>query len=246
MSTTLKQLALRFLPAPAMRYVRARHYRQSLRTYDIHAEPDLLGCRALIQPGDTVLDIGGNIGVYTRFCAEFVGPTGHVYALEPVPETFSYLQGNVRALGLRNVDCLNVAASDHDSDDGRMFVPEYTTGGANLYESSLSSEGNVQVRTARLDTLFPELRPSFLKIDVEGHEIACIQGAEQLLRRSHPVLLIEVAHEEIFPLLGSLGYRAFWYDAGSFRPRSEGAKHTNYFFFPEGQEPPLSQGAALP
>ncbi len=81
-------------------------------------------------------------------------------SLEPVPETYSYLTGNVRALNLKNVQCFNVAASDHDDDAGSvMSIPQYDTGGKNLYTAKLSSEGNVAVKVARLDTLFPELTP---------------------------------------------------------------------------------------
>jgi hypothetical protein len=61
-----------------------------------------------------------------------------VIALEPVPETFSYLSGNVRSLGLANVRCLQIAASDHDSQMESMYVPQYSAGGANLYESKIS------------------------------------------------------------------------------------------------------------
>src|SRR5271169_5397775 len=108
----VKQLALQYLPDSLARIARSYHYRNSLRHYDIDAEPDLHACRSILTEGDTFLDVGANIGVYTRFCSEFVGPSGKVFSLEPVPETFSYLAGNVRALNLNNVTCLNVAASD--------------------------------------------------------------------------------------------------------------------------------------
>ncbi len=231
-SLALKQFAFRYLPQPVLRYARSIHYRRSLRDYDISKEPDLLGCKQLIQAGDTVLDIGGNIGVYSRFCSQFAGPAGRVIALEPVPQTFSYLQGNVRALGLRNVTCINVAASDTDSDDRTMFVPEYPTGGENLYEASLCSNGNVRVKTVRLDTLFPELSPAFIKIDVEGHELSCLQGGLELLRRAHPAVMIEVMHEETFVLMQSLGYRTCSFLDGEFRPRRAGEARTNWFFLP--------------
>ena len=232
-SSALKQLAFRYLPASLLRYARSVHYQRSLRDYDMAMEPDLLGCKQLIRPGDTVLDIGGNIGVYTRFCSEFVGSSGRVFTLEPVPQTFAYLQSNVRALGLRNVECRNVAASDVDSDDARMMVPDYATGGENLYEASLSEKGNIPVRTARLDRLFPELRPSFIKIDVEGHEVACLKGAAELLKRAKPALMIEVLHEETFAIMEGHGYRTCSFSGSSFQPRVTGEKRTNWFFLPD-------------
>src|SRR5215472_1991138 len=153
---SLKQIALKYLPDSVLKSVRTRHYQNQLKHYPLSEEPDLLGCKALLRPGDTVFDIGANIGVYTRFCSEFVGPTGQVHSLEPIPETFSYLSRNVEALGLRNVTLYNLAASDNVSDRAAMSMPQYASGGANIYEASLSDSGDIPVKTTRLDTLFPQ------------------------------------------------------------------------------------------
>jgi FkbM family methyltransferase len=229
---TLKQLALRYLPNNMLRIVRSFHYRSSIKRYDIDDEPDLRACRSILEPGDTVLDVGANIGVYTRFCAEFVGPSGRVISLEPVPETYSYLVGDVRALKLKNVECLNIAASDHDSDSGRMTIPQYSTGGANLYEAKLSPDGNVPVKVAKLDTLCAGLAPAFIKCDVEGHEVECINGALNLIRRCQPTWMVEVSTQETFELFRSLNYAAFFYEEWEFRPYDSARPATNYFFFP--------------
>jgi len=229
---TMKRLALAYLPDRLLKIARSYHYRNSLRHYDVNTEPDLRACQSILKPGDTVLDIGANIGVYTRFCSEFVGPSGRVISLEPVPETYSYLTSNVKALKLKNVECLNIAASDHDDDSGRMSIPQYSTGGANLYESQLSSEGNVQVKVAKLDTLFPDLTPAFIKCDVEGHDVACINGASNLIRRCKPKWMVEVSKKETFELFHSLNYIPFIYEEGKFRPYDPTQSAVNYFFFP--------------
>jgi FkbM family methyltransferase len=229
----MKDLALRYLPDGLLRVARSVHYRNSLKHYDINVEPDLHACRGLIKEGDTALDVGANIGVYTRFCSEFVGSTGRVFSLEPVPETYSYLTGNVRALNLKNVQCFNVAASDHDDDSGRMTIPQYDSGGRNLYTAKLSSEGNVAVKVAKLDTLFPDLNPSFIKCDVEGHEVACIKGALNLIRRCQPIWMVEVSGQETFELLFSLNYEAFTYEEQTFRPYDPSRPSANSFFFPK-------------
>lgn len=229
----MKQLALKYLPDRLLKAVRSIHYSASLKRYDIDAEPDLRACKDILAPGDTVLDIGANIGVYTRFCSEFVGPSGHVISLEPVPETFSYLSHNVRSLRLGNVDCLNCAASDHDNDSDLMLVPQYSKGGANLYEAALSSEGNIRVRSAKLDTLFPDLSPQFIKCDVEGHELACVHGALDMIQRCLPKWMVEVTRRETFELFDSLDYAVFFYDGRKFSPCDSSHVTTNYFFFPK-------------
>lgn len=229
---SLKQLALKYLPNPILRSIRARRYQSSLRRYSISAEPDLMGCKALLNPGDTVLDIGANIGVYTRFCSEFVGPAGHVHSLEPVPETYSYLVRNVRSLGLTNVTCYDLAASDQNRSKATMSMPDYATGGPNIYEARISDHGDIPVTTSRIDTLFPYLSPRLIKCDVEGHELAAINGARELIARSRPHWLIEVSNSETFDLMASLGYEPFVWQQGSFIPKSRSIKVANYFFFP--------------
>ena len=227
----LRQLALKYLPASTLRAVRSVHYQYQLKHYPTAREPDLQGCKALLQPGDTVLDIGANIGVYTRFCSQFVGPSGQVHSLEPIPETFSYLAGNVRSIGLTNVTCYNLAASDKDQVHATMTMPEYTTGGANIYEARLSDDGDIPVKTARLDTLFAHLSPRLIKCDVEGHELACINGARELIARSHPRWVVEVTKAETFALFASMNYDAYIWNDGTFRRHTPADKVPNYFFF---------------
>ncbi|HTV07958.1 MAG TPA: FkbM family methyltransferase [Candidatus Aquilonibacter sp.] len=227
---SLKRLALKYLPGPILRPIRARHYDSLLRDFPLTKEPDLLGCKALLSLGDTVLDVGANIGVYTRFCSQFVGGSGHVHSLEPIPETYSYLVRNVRSLGLNNVTCYNFAASDKDRDDAAMSMPEYSGGGANIYEARLSNDGNIPVKTTRLDTLFPNLSPRLIKCDVEGHEVEAIGGAREIIGRSRSHCLVEVKNLEAFDLFASLGYEPFIWRQGKFLPKTADDKALNYFF----------------
>lgn len=232
----LKQLALKYLPQSLLRPVRSLHYQKQLRRYPLEQEPDIFGCKSLLQQGDTVLDIGANIGVYTRFCSEFVGPGGHVYALEPIPETYFYLTGNVHSLGLRNVTCYNLAASDTEKDHARMSMPEYASGGSNIYEAHLSDEGEIPVKTVRLDTLFHNVSPQLIKCDVEGHEIACIQGARELIARCRPRWMVEVSRPQTFDLFASLNYQPFVWEKQRFRPRNAADNLPNFFFFASEDE----------
>src|SRR3954471_15548180 len=75
-----------------------------------------------IQRGDVVLDIGANIGFYTKILSELVGSTGKVYAFEPDKTNFSYLKKNTA--NLNNVMLINKAVSD-------------STGKITLYQSEL-------------------------------------------------------------------------------------------------------------
>ena len=63
----------------------------------------------LVKPGDSVLDIGANVGWYTNHLSLLVGEPGKVYSIEPIPETFALLRAVVGELGLSNVESLNYA-----------------------------------------------------------------------------------------------------------------------------------------
>jgi len=162
--------------------------------------PDLLRCREYIREGDCVLDLGANIGTYSKVLSEWAGPTGRVHAFEPIRETFGYLTAGIRKLGLRNVTCHNAAVSWHTG-EGRMMIPD-----ANMYKAEISDRGS-SVRLVRLDDLFAE-RISFIKCDVEGHELQVIQGSEKLLRTWHPTWLMEVSRPDVTEVMRSYGYRA--------------------------------------
>ena len=180
------------------RVLRRKYYLHLLKSAE--PEPDALSCRQYIKAGDCVLDIGANIGVYSKFLSGWVGDQGRVHAFEPVRETFDYLSQSVRKLGLDNVVCYHAAVSSANG-EGKMSVPD-----GNFYRARLSDRGQ-QVSLVKLDDLFAG-EVSFIKCDVEGHEMEVIEGAAKLIERCHPVWLIEVAHPETLELMRDRGYRA--------------------------------------
>ena len=208
------------LPLSVEKYIRRLHYCRKLR---IHAaEADAQACRSFLHPGDIAIDVGANIGTYSKLFSECVGPQGSVHALEPVPETFDYLLYNVRHLGLRNVFCYQVAASDY-SGTSHMSMPVWEGGRRNIYESRLDEHGDIAVRVLRLDDLFAGMKPALIKIDVEGNELQLIKGARQLLTTYHPPLLVEVSSPQTAPLLAELGYTI----------SKEGTGPNRFFLHPE-------------
>jgi FkbM family methyltransferase len=155
--------------------------------------------------GATVLDLGANLGIYSKALSGMVGPRGHVHAVEMMPETYSYLARNVARFG--NVTCYNVGVSDRTGAQYARLPKRLRGGGGHIYRAHLADSG-MEVNTRRLDDLFPDLEPSFIKCDVEGEEAAVVRGATDLILRCHPVWLIETSGTEIFDLLHAHGYRA--------------------------------------
>ena len=80
----------------------------------LEREKELGILNQFIKPGDTVLDIGANFGVYTHEFSKLVGSEGKVYSFEPIPETYGRLCYCVDKLNLNNVEVFDVALSDRD------------------------------------------------------------------------------------------------------------------------------------
>jgi FkbM family methyltransferase len=233
------------LPEPAMTQVRKYHYLRKIRSLKATEETDLSIAVKLLAPGDGAVDCGANFGLYTRFFGETVGSSGRVFSVEPIPSTFAVLSSNVRGLGLRHVTLFNKAVSDRPG-QLTMSVP-IQGGGRNFYQAHILRPGETvgpndrafTVEIAPLDQLIPaDAGIRLMKVDVEGHELPCIRGAVQLLRRDQPALLIEVSGNpdtegparQLFEALGALGYSAFASEGMALRRREAGRSSVNYFF----------------
>jgi hypothetical protein len=99
----------------------------------------------------------------------------------------------------------------------------------------------VDVTVNTLDSFFAE-RPekiAFVKCDVNYHELACLRGGLETLRRSKPAMLIEILPDpdkargpaaQVFELLEENGYEGYWFDGEGLRKRQRGERSQNYFF----------------
>jgi len=129
----------------------------------------------LLRPGDTFVDVGANIGLFSLRAAHRVGPAGHVIAIEPNPIALRRLRQNLALNPTFLVDIIEAAASDHTG-EARLAQPdEWNLGGVRIAE-----DGTVPVRCAPLGELLAPFHlgrpPALLKIDVEGHEPSVLRG----------------------------------------------------------------------
>jgi FkbM family methyltransferase len=182
--------------------------------------------RLLIRPGDTVIDVGANIGLWVMGAAARAGKSGSVHAFEPVPATFARLRAHLRLNALDWVACHRVALSDRRGTLTLFLAP----GGSHSGLASMGKQEGVdvpiQTPAMTLDEYCDEhgiTGADFLKIDVEGAELLVLRGAGNLLSsRKAPAILFEVDEElaahvgcpctEVKALLAEHGYRFFSYD----------------------------------
>jgi len=123
----LKPFAARLPDRWQMELKRLHFARQIRRGSFKTSEPEYNMLPRLIGPGNWVLDIGANVGHYTKRMSELVGPGGRVIAFEPVPATFALLAANVQRFKHANVTLINAAASGGTNIVG-MTVPKFSTG----------------------------------------------------------------------------------------------------------------------
>lgn len=171
-----------------------------------------------------IVDVGANAGLYT-YHAVAVAPEVPTLALEPITELAELLCANLKRNLRGAARVANVAASD-TAGEAEFFVADSDEVSSLRSDHVYEYEGNAGarrlVRTATLDQLIPEHGLNdvdLIKIDVEGHELSVLRGAEETLRRHRPTLLLEVKKPnvgEARALLQANGYRLQRFDTSGF------------------------------
>lgn len=143
--------------------------------------------REVVKPGMRVLDVGANIGVYTRFLAGLLQGDGEVHAFEPDPLNFSRLVGHLR--DLPNVTPINSAVGARS---GTLTL--YQSADMNVDHRTFDSgdgRPGVEVPVVALDDYMAGKGPvHFIKLDVQGFEENVLNGAQQLLVDSPDVTIL--------------------------------------------------------
>jgi FkbM family methyltransferase len=161
--------------------------------------------RSTIGPGQTVLDIGANIGLFTVTMASLVGPTGKVYAFEPLEDLATLLARSVAENNFADRVVLERAAVSDKAGTGKLISAAKTTnaGGAYLNNGQVPSGHDVtEVKLITLDTYAVRRPVHFIKIDVEGAELLAFRGAKELLKQDRPVILSELHPDQLSKVSG--------------------------------------------
>lgn len=187
-----------------------------------HSEITILA--TLIKKGDTLLDVGANIGCHTLSFCNLVGESGFVHAFEPQPLAAELTAYNLFRNGHKNFSVWQIGLGDAA---GTFSVPDparskiLNLGGVSLATKYQDSTDYITVKVYPLDSL-PLGKVDFIKCDVEGMEPQVLQGAGSLLTNYHPTLYLEcndLSHGvTIFQRLERLGYTLFLHRAKAFNP----------------------------
>lgn len=194
---------------------------KSLELYGEWGEHELECLSSYLREGDTVIDVGANIGTHAVYFAKRVGKRGVVHAFEPQRRTFHLLNMNAALNACGNLITHQEAIGDRS---GTISVPNIDYHEmANIGAVTLVNGGEDTVPIRTIDDLQLE-HVSLIKVDVEGMEREVILGAVDTIRRCQPILFVENNIEErSFNLLESLsgfGYRLYWHLSPYFNERN--------------------------
>jgi FkbM family methyltransferase len=155
-----------------------------------------------LRKGDTVLDIGAHIGVFSSAAAILTGEKGKVYAFEPSKQTFDLLQKTI-----------SINKSGNVVEGVHAAIGGYT-GKINFFVSSIAGDNSNSIVAYKEDReLFPAEvdiftiddfvaahkieQIKYMKIDVEGAELDALKGARYVLKRMQPFIILAIHPEAI-------------------------------------------------
>ena len=211
-----------FLPQS---YLFKKRIKRSIKNND---EKELQLLKEIIIPGTDTIDVGVYRGVYSYEMAKY---SKIVHAFEPNPIIFKDIKLNLSKI-IKNISFYNYALSDHENTsilkvpirnknfDRNNYEEYFQMGKATIHkENKMEDIETFEVKSKKLDSFSFSNKISFIKVDVEGHELAVIRGAENTIKKNKPILLVEIEERhsqkkvsETLDYINSLGYISYFYE----------------------------------
>lgn len=149
------------------------------------SEIDLI--KRIVKSGNVVLDIGGNIGFYTKILSGLVGPKGIVYTFEPDDINFKRLKLNTSTL--KNVRLIHKAVSCDNA--GVTLYKSNTLNVDHRTYAHDDTDFHEDIESTSIDALFQNQQVDFIKMDIQGYEMQALRGMVNTLRKNMPIIIME-------------------------------------------------------
>ena len=185
-----------------------------LKNYGEWSEGENIIMSQFISEGDTVIDIGANVGTTVLSLSKKVSNKGKVIAFEPQDIVSQCLQANLTLNDITNVTVYNLAVSNNT---GWAYINDQDFVEKGRYGEAGISETGTRIKTVTLDELELD-NCKLIKIDVESHEWEVIQGGQEFLKKHIPVLYMEAKKdvegtEKYLKWLMNNGWKCYWHFA---------------------------------
>jgi FkbM family methyltransferase len=210
------------------------------KTFDCH-----YFIKKLVRKGDHVIDIGANLGYYSRVFAQLVGPKGKVFSVEPVTLFRRILAINTS--GYKNTTIVPFALGTDDDKPITMGIPKsnkYLRHGLTRVLDNHEDEPFEFTFSEKMftpATLFGKLeRCDYIKCDVEGYEIHIIPQLGFLLLKHQPIVQIEIEpanRKSIMEFLADFSYSAYYLKGEQLLPVGKDPEdiYGDFFFIPQNK-----------
>ncbi len=158
----------------------------AFKAYADRAERDLLARH--LSAGCVVVDAGANIGIYSKFLAQCVGPRGMVHSFEPSPENFRRLHNALS--DFPNVRLNQLAVSDKTG-KSLLYVSDDLNVDHRAYPTDGESRRTITIQSTSLDDYFkPGERVDLIKMDIQGYELHALRGARRVVQDNPEIKLL--------------------------------------------------------
>lgn len=226
-----------------------RRLQRSIKRSD---EQEINLVKKFIKSGTDSIDVGVYRGVYSYEMSKY---SEKVHSFEPNPIIFKYINKNLKKF-IKNIHLYNFALSNQNktmnlkipirnsNSNKEIFEEYYEMGKATIHnENNFENYENFEIQTKTIDELSFDNKISFIKIDVEGHELEVIEGAKNTIKRDKPVLLVEIEKQytkkevaESINFINSLGYKSYFFNKKDLKSTTELNNldlFNNFIFFPK-------------
>ncbi|MFW6310383.1 MAG: FkbM family methyltransferase [Prolixibacteraceae bacterium] len=210
-----------------MRIIEKLKLRQ--RAYKYKNKNDIGGIDFLIstlKKGDAVLDIGAHKAGYLYWMQKITGNEGKIFAFEPQSVLFDYLTYIKEIFHWNNVTVEHLALSDN-AGETTLYIPLNKIRKKSSPEATILNIQNKKtvvkkekIKTDTLDSYCSKMniKPAFIKIDVEGNELNVFHGGKNIITKYKPKILVEIEARhagkdkvlKTFEFLKNLGYHGFF------------------------------------
>jgi len=162
--------------------------------------------KSYLKPGQTIIDIGANIGYYVLIEAAKIQPTGRIYAIEPDPANVKILRKNVKLNHYDNIVDIESAAISNKTGIAKLYLANrsnlHTLTRVPEMDKYVKFKETINVPTFSLDEFIKTKGIlaqdiDIIRMDIEGHEIYAIEGMKNILKNSGKLLLFIEVHPKL-------------------------------------------------
>ena len=225
--------------------------------FDMYEKDDSEMLFKLINDGDTIFDIGANIGWYSNHLAKKF-PNSTIYSFEPIPETFNQIRANTKLNGAMNIRLNNLALSSKKEKLTFYYSPTVTGASSSQNITENQSMTKLELEAETIDNFIISNsidKLDFVKCDVEGAEYFVYQGGLETFKHKKPIIFTEMLRKwaakfgyhpnDIINYFFQFGYKCFIANQGKLKivdKVDDQTIETNFFFLHESKHSHVING----